>query len=37
MFGLVLKNNVFEFNGTAKKLISSTYIETKCALSYVFL
>ena len=34
MAEFVLKNNVFEFNGTVKEQISGTAIGTKCALSY---
>ena len=30
----VIKNNVFEFNGTVKEQISGTAIGTKCAPSY---
>ena len=33
----VLKNNVFEFNGTVKKLISRTAIGTKCAPNYAWI
>ena len=33
----VLKNNVFEFNGTIKKLISGTAIGTKCAPNYAWI
>ena len=34
MVEFVLKNNVFEFNGTVKEQISGTAIGTKCAPSY---
>ena len=34
MAEFVLKNNTFEFNGTAKEQISGTAIGTKCAPSY---
>ena len=37
MAGFVLKNNVFEFNGTFKKHISGTGIGTKCAPSYAYI
>ena len=34
MADFVLKNNVFEFNGTVKEQTSGTAVETKCAPSY---
>ena len=34
MAEFVLKNNVFEFNGTVKEQVSGTVIGTKCASSY---